>query len=87
MLFRNHHNHLTAHTLILLLLLLSFPNISAHHLTSSESNDTTLNTTNNATEWISTENAIAGCNSDADCGLCMFNLPSLRILRFADRYS
>jgi hypothetical protein len=76
MLFRNHHDHLTIRILTLLLLLpLSFlPNISAHPLTSSGSNNTTLSTTNNATKGISTEDTIAGCNSDEDCGLCMLNL-------------
>jgi hypothetical protein len=75
MLFRNHHTHLIIRILTLLLLLPSFlPNISAHPLTSSGSNNATLNTTNNATKGISSENAIAGCNSDEDCGLCMFNL-------------
>jgi hypothetical protein len=74
MLFRNHHTHLIIRILILLLLPSFLPNISAHPLTSSESNNATLNTTNNATKVTSNENAIAGCNSDEDCVPRMFNL-------------
>jgi hypothetical protein len=66
MLFRNHHTHLIIRILILLLLPSFLPNISAHPLTSSESN--------NATKVTSNENAIAGCNSDEDCVPRMFNL-------------
>ena len=80
MLFRNYHNRLIIPTLTFLLLAF-LPNISAHPLTSSGFNDTTLNTTDNATKWISTEHTVTGCNSDGDCELRMFNF---RILRFAD---